>query len=192
MSGRYTHRCPNSVTSDCVTYVGDDIPCLNICNGDLLTEVQNAIATKLCELVRGVDMSSVTIPDCIKVAWGTQDETILNFIQFLLDAHCTQQTLLEGMATAITQADPIFTLTYNCCGNGCITGAQLTVSNHLQKIIDCLCDTISRVETLENNYATQAAALTALQAQYTTLSTNYASLLIQVTNLQTTVDGCCG
>lgn len=202
MASKYKKRCPSPVTSDCVEWVGENIPCLEICTGDLLTEVETAIATKLCEIVDTVDLSTVTIPECIKVAWDSQDPTILNFIQFLLDLHCSQQVLIEALGDNIANVNPIFTLEYPCCNTECpgLTGTTLSMQQHLQKIILCMCEMTDRIDTLEealtvvgttaNN--TQAALTTFINGSFATLVTNVTTLTTTVNNLQTTVDACCG
>jgi len=142
-------RCAGTgTTTDCVEYQGVDIPCLEICTGDTLTYVENQIATKVCELVGLIDMTDVVLPACLLVAWATNDPTILNFIQFILDQHCLLQTQVDALPTT---NNPIITLDYKCCAtNPCIVGQTFSISDHLQNILICLCaqhDLIVQLQT---------------------------------------------
>lgn len=147
-SNKKVKTCPDATTTDCVKYVGQDIECLDVCYGDSLTSVQVAILDKLCELVGETNVSSIILPDCLKEAWTTNDPTILNFIQFLLDQHCVLQEQVDALPTT---NDPIITLKYRCCEDGCVTDFNLKVSEHLQNIINCICRLNDRVQILENS-----------------------------------------
>jgi len=143
-------RCPQTLGTGCISYEGADIPCLGICIGATLTELENAIALKICDLVGMTDMTEVVLPACLITAFGTKDENILNFIQFLLDQHCLLQTQVDGLPTT---NNPIFTLDYKCCSdNVCLSGVTVTVSEHLQNILICLCSQNDRITTLETQF----------------------------------------
>lgn len=147
--------------------MGDDIPCLNICYGDGLTELQNQIATKLCELVGDVDMSTVVIPGCLLSAWNglEQDKTILNLFNFALQTSYQQQAQLNSLPTT---NDPIITLDYKCCvDNPCFESVEVKISTHLQQIINCICELKTKVvelETIVDSLPT-ASEFNALQTQ---------------------------
>ena len=40
----------NNISSNCVIWQGPDISCINLCNGDTVSDVVAALAEKLCEL----------------------------------------------------------------------------------------------------------------------------------------------
>lgn len=143
-------RCPTPTTTDCVEWVAGDFTCLDICNGDLLTEAQFNIATKLCELVNTTDLSSVVIPNCLVEAWATNDPTILNFIQFLLDKHCEQQTQIDNINTDIFTLETEFEVKYpDCCVSECQPSFTLTLQKHFEKVLECLCQQYARIVALE-------------------------------------------
>src|SRR6185437_7292861 len=95
-----TNRCPDGgTTTDCVQYVGPDIPCLNIQSGCVLTQIECQIANQLCLLVGETNVSTVVIPACFTTAWGSTNPTILNFFNFILSQACLQQVLLNDVIT---------------------------------------------------------------------------------------------
>lgn len=142
---------PVKATTNEIIYVGKEVSCIDICTNSRLTTVQEKILDKICELVGATDATVINVPECLKDAWDTQDETILNFIQFLLDQHCV---LKEYTDTLPTTSDPIVTLTYCCCNdnNGCNTEVTLSLSAHIQKVLDCLCALKTQVDELQTDF----------------------------------------
>jgi hypothetical protein len=154
MSERYSNkkikRCPNTISTDCVEWQAGAFPCLDICNGDILSEAQFNIATELCRLIGEMDVSSVTIPPCLGEAWNTNDPTVLNFIQFLLDSDqilCERITSLEdNQFTLATEFSVDFS---ECCASECEVAASLTLQENFQEVLKCLCRQQARIIALE-------------------------------------------
>lgn len=156
-SNKKVKRCPTPTTTDCVEWVAGDFPCLDICDGDLLTEAQFNIATKICELVDTTDLNSVVIPECLKESWATNDPTILNFIQFLLDKHCDQQAQIDSINTNIFTLKTEFEVKYpDCCVSECQPSFTLTLQKHFEKVLECLCQQYDRIVALESTVQTLA------------------------------------
>ena len=150
-------RCPTTISTNCVEWIAGDFPCLDICNGDLLTEAQFNIATKLCELVNTTDLSSVVIPSCLVEAWATTDPTILNFIQFLLDKHCEQQVQIDSLGANELTLKTVFKVNYpDCCVSECQPSIELTIQQHFEKVLECLCQQYDRIVALETTVQTLA------------------------------------
>ena len=144
---------PVKATSNEILYVGKTVDCLDFCDKPRLTTVQEKILDKICELVGITDVTSIHIPTCLVEAWGTSDETILNFLQFLLDQHCSLKSTMDELPTT---NNPFVTISYCCCndGDGCNTQVTLTLSEHIQKIVNCLCDLKTEVTTLQESFNT--------------------------------------
>ena len=161
---------PVKATSNEILYVGKTVDCLDFCDKPRLTTVQEKILDKICELVGITDVTSIHIPTCLVEAWGTSDETILNFLQFLLDQHCSLKSTVDELPTT---NNPFVTISYCCCNDetGCNTQVTLTLSDHIQKILNCLCDLKDEVATLTALVDTLASKtqITELQTQITCL-----------------------
>ena len=154
-SSSYTYDvCQPFVSSQCVSWQGPPIPCLNICTGQSLTQTQTAIANSICTLLGDVDMSTITIPQCLVTLWGTQSPSILNLFGLLLQEACIQNTTLSSLQSQITNIDPLVTVDYQCCAtNPCVTTGTVTLSVALQNIINCLCTLNSQVASFNNDIA---------------------------------------
>ena len=49
-SSASTNGCDN-ISSNCVIWQGPDISCIDLCNGDSISEVTAKLATKVCDLI---------------------------------------------------------------------------------------------------------------------------------------------
>ena len=176
-------RCKPLVSTECVIYKGEDIPCLNVCKGEKLSSVEVKILNKICELVGKVDMSSVVLPDCLITAWGTKDKSILNFIQFVLDQFC----LLNSTDTV----ESTINVDYMClASNPCInTQAIVTVPKAIQDIIIYLCDLAGKVNIIENSTIPNLNnKITTLTNRVTTLENNNTTLVNSITTINSRIN----
>ena len=99
----------NPVSSNCVLWQGPDIPCIDLCRGDSISDVTYKVATELCTLV---DQLSLTTPgfdlSCFPPICP-KPENIHDLIQFILDKLCELQN-----------ATPSSTGTASVCPDTCI------------------------------------------------------------------------
>ena len=187
-------RCPEVVSTNCITYQGADIPCLGICKGSNLSVVEMAIANRLCELSDLTDATTITVPACIIAAWnaGQEDKTILNLLQFALDQICVLQAEITVLQTPV---EPEVTLDYACCStNSCVTTGKVTLSVALQNIINCICEIKSEVSTLKSTVKSLQKEVIVLNAQINDptngigeLKNQLATQQIDISTLQSTV-----
>ena len=186
-------RCPDYLSSDCVTYVGPSIPCLNICTNQTVTQVESAIANSLCTLIGETDMSAIQIPQCLLTLWGTAEPTIKTLFALLLEDACNQQASISSLQNQISTIDPLVTIDYKCCSaNPCVTTGTVKLSVDLQNLVNCLCDLNSQIETikadineLNQSIISNSNAITYLSNTQTTIqniTTTTASGLQSLTN----------
>lgn len=80
----------NPISSNCVIWQGADIPCMDLCKGDTISDVTNKLATELCQIldvlkVSAYDLSCFNLTSCAP-------ETFTEFIQFLISRICNLET----------------------------------------------------------------------------------------------------
>ena len=191
-----TNYCPSPTTSDCVSFQGASVSSLGICTGMSMTSLEAIIIANIQSLLTTVDVSSIIIPACLTSLWGTNQPTIYNFINTLVQESCVLQSEIDVINTTLLTFNPLVTVDYACCStNPCITTGTVTLTTALQNIISCVCTTNSTISSLQGQITilnSQIASLnttTANQlAQINTLTTNYNSLLTLVQGLQTSID----
>lgn len=174
-------------TSTEVLYVGDSYECLEICTNTRLTEVQEKLIEKVCELANTTDVSTILLPECLRIAFGSTDPTIINFLQFILNEYCSLQDYVNSIQDGTVQIenfDPVFTVEYGCCSdNPCIVNTTVKLSEHIQNILSCLCALRADVTALESRVEDLETTTESLQTQYNTLNTTVASILLKTSCL---------
>jgi len=77
------------VSSDCVIWQGPNIPCINLCSGDAISEVTYKIADKLCSIQSVFDLTALQLGDltafCASVSGAPtgSNKTILANLDFI-------------------------------------------------------------------------------------------------------------
>lgn len=78
----------SKTSSSCVIWQGPDIPCIDLCKGDTITDVIYDLATKLCEMTSGViDVTTLDFK-CILGTGVAEPTTILGALQAMIDKQC--------------------------------------------------------------------------------------------------------
>lgn len=97
-SNSNTENCA-PVSSNCVIWQGPDLPCLNLCKGDTVSDVIYKLATELCEIQESLNFTNLDF-DCILSICGTTTQPASNLpelIQFIFDKICcTYELALTG------------------------------------------------------------------------------------------------
>lgn len=84
----------NPVSSNCVIWQGPDIPCLDLCHGDSVTDVVAKLATEVCDILDTLDIKTYDIT-CFQPICPTP-ENFHDLIQFLITKVCELQCCCDG------------------------------------------------------------------------------------------------
>jgi hypothetical protein len=98
------------ISSNCVIWQGPDIPCINLCKGDTVSDVVAKLAEELCCVLNILDINSYDL-SCFNIN-QSKPEDFKAFIQFLAEKICEQQNLPTTFATTGEGGDD--------CPTGCI------------------------------------------------------------------------
>jgi len=85
----------NNISSNCVVWQGPDIPCIELCTGDTVSDVVAALAQKLCDLVipepnaAGLDLL------CVLPQGQAQPALLKDVVQLIIDYVCDQEPETE-------------------------------------------------------------------------------------------------
>jgi hypothetical protein len=141
------------ISSNCVIWQGPDITCINLCNGDTISDVTYKLATELCTImdtlnVSNYDLSCFNITSC-----GPNDFNAL--IQFLIEKICELENLPTGTAKS---------------GGGCPTDCIVTVAECFQSSLGLTANLVDYVNAIGTKLCTLAADLTTLNAKVDIIS----------------------
>ncbi len=89
--------CPEALSANCVVWTGANITCLDISNGDRISEVVCAIADKICNICKDIDVSTLDLSCLIDLCNGCpEDRSVKTILQLILDNQCKLQDLISG------------------------------------------------------------------------------------------------
>lgn len=96
----------NNYISNNIIWDGKDIPCLNLCKGDYISDVIYKMAKRICELLQDVDLSEIDI-DCIinkcDESLCLEDRSIFNILKILQKNDCSLKELLDNVIDSINE-----------------------------------------------------------------------------------------
>lgn len=159
-----TNGC-DSISSNCVIWQGPDISCINLCNGDTISEVTAKLAELVCDLIEegvtsnplltGLDLTCLNIP-------GTTPTTLVPVLQAMVVAICTKNGSDLPPASYVQNNLPIMTLPSCLIDPANPNVTQLRLDLFATKIAEKVCSiliSISYIQTTLTNYNTRLTVL---------------------------------
>ncbi len=138
------------ISSNCVIWSGRNLPCINLCTGDTVTDVIEKLATELCTIMDQLDISNYDLR-CFSIT-ACPPSTFAELLQFLIEQICASQ----GVSTTgkeLTSGCPDCVVTMASCF---ITGTQTTMQlvDYVNLIANRICsigETIINMQTQITN-----------------------------------------
>lgn len=165
----YDEKGCNSISSNCVIWQGPDIPCINLCKGDTISDVIYKLATELCEVLDELKVSTYDL-SCFSFPLGPP-QSYSELIQFLITQICdlnTKNGIITGRLSTTTSAgcpDCVIDLApcfYYVNGFGdTVTQAQIT--DYVTSIANRVCSIVIDITTLQAAVADNTARIIALE-----------------------------
>lgn len=97
-SGQYKLPC-NPTSSNCVSWEGPDLPCINLCRGDSVTDTVYKAAVVLCQVKDDLDLSELDLQNIFEVcsACPEPEKTLKNILQLLINKVKTLEELIDEL-----------------------------------------------------------------------------------------------
>jgi hypothetical protein len=75
------------VSSNCVTWQGPDISCINLCKGDSVSDIVYKLATQLCEIEASTNISDLELTEILNFCYDSPqpEMTIAAVLQLIID-----------------------------------------------------------------------------------------------------------
>ena len=151
----------SSISSNCVVWQGPDISCINLCNGDSISDVTYKLATELCDLKDQLDLSDLDLTCLVSVCTNCQgcepEKTLAIVLQLLVDKVCCLNDIVLDINPGIPYSEPILNLPL-CLqyteGGQLVT--QLIHSEYTLRLANFICS----LNTTVNNHTAQINSLT--------------------------------
>ena len=146
------------ISSNCVVWQGPDIPCIELCTGDSVSDVVFAMATELCTILDTLKVSNYDLTCFNLDSCGPADFQAL--IQFLITHICE----LEGV-TPVTKDIPTCPDCVVSVAECFVTGTQTTMQlvDYVQLIGERLCSLITEISLINTQITDILIRLTTLE-----------------------------
>lgn len=160
------------VSSNCVIWQGPDLGCIDLCNGDAISDVVYKVATKLCTIQTSLDLSTLDLSCLVSFCSATNpaptNKTLLAVLDFIIDKVCclntTIQNLPAGGGSSYTEPNVALPtcLQYQDQGTG-QTVTQLQHSVYTLRLANQHCSLKATVDSHTATLATYNTRITALE-----------------------------
>lgn len=169
-SSATTNGCDN-ISSNCVIWQGPDIACIDLCNGDTVSEVVAKLATEVCDLITNGVSSNPSLTglnlDCLNIK-GVTPTTLVPVLQAMVVQICANKSPSSSSETEKAQVQanlPIMTLPacflpYNDANGNPVT--QLRLDEFATLTAQKVCTNLSSINVIQStlsNYSTRLAVL---------------------------------
>ena len=146
------------MSSNCVIWQGDNIPCINLCHGDTVSDVVFKLATELCTIMDQLNVSNYDLTCFGITACGPNDFQAL--IQFLITQICELQGVTPTTKENTTGCPDCLVTVAPCF----VVGGQTTMNltDYVNMIAERICDIVDELVIIN-------AALVDLNIRVTTL-----------------------
>ena len=159
------------ISSNCVIWQGPDIPCINLCKGDTITDVVYKLATELCTIIDELDISGYDLT-CLNLGTATP-ESFQALIQYLITRLCETPSGSNNIPT-----DSIGGFGGGSCPDNCFVdiascfyytnefGDQVTsmlLTDYVNTIGNRLCTLVSAITQIQATLANHETRITILE-----------------------------
>ena len=162
-----TNGC-NNISSNCVIWQGPDISCINLCNGDTVSEVVAKLATKLCDIEAGVSGEPDLTGFNLKCALpnGATPSTLVENLQALVNYVCSLPT---DSGSDYTEPNINLCAALQTSAGTDSTGNQITqlpLSEYALLVGNEVCSIVATITTIQTQITSLGDRVTALEANF--------------------------
>lgn len=159
------------VSSNCVIWQGPDLSCINLCNGDAVSDVVYKLATQLCTIKTSLDLSTLDLSCLVSFCSATNpaptNKTLSAVLDFIIDKVCCLNTTIANLpASGSSYTEPNLALPTCLQYTDPATGQTITQLVHNQytlRLGNQYCTLKATVDTHTTTLATYNTRITALE-----------------------------
>jgi len=132
-----TNGC-KPISSSCVFWQGDDINCIEVCDGATLDDIIHQIGCLACNIDDQLNVDTYSL-ECFNLNDCDIPHTFREFMQYLIDLICQlNDTVLSGGVTPVEGGTGSSNVTVASCFQA--GGITQTVEQYIQAIGQLVCD----------------------------------------------------
>lgn len=166
-SNRTQEAC-TPISSNCVIWQGPDIPCINLCEGDTISDVTAKLAEQLCDIVDQLDIAGFDL-SCFNPICPTPDN-FHELVQFIINKLCELANIPVAGSDTTPCPDQCFVNISSCLqytdGLGNLI-TSITLKDYATLLGNKICEILTALTATGIEIDTIETRLTALEASAT-------------------------
>jgi hypothetical protein len=150
------------ISSNCVIWQGPDIECINLCNGDTVSDVTYKLAEEICILKENIGVTDVDLTCLVKVCQTTPEpsKTLANVLELLISKVCCLSDIVKDLPVpGASYIEP--TLVYPACFSPLSSDV---LSQFTRNLAEKICDISDQVDLNTSGIADLDNRVTDLEA----------------------------
>ena len=160
------------VSSNCVIWQGPDLSCIDLCNGDAISDVVYKVATKLCTIQTSLDLSNLDLSCLVSFCSATNPapttKTLSAVLDFIIDKVCCLNTTIQNLPAGggSSYTEPNVALPTCLQYQDQNTGQTVTVLQHSAytlRLANQYCSLKATVDSQTTTIASHNTRITALE-----------------------------
>ena len=141
------------ISSNCVIWAGDNIPCINLCTGDTVSDVVFKLATELCTIIDYLNVSSYDLA-CFNLA-ACKPNNFQELFQFLINRICALENIDVAVITtsrstaAVSNKSAVVT-DYLLTAASCFGGGTVTIVDYVDQIANRIGTIVTEISIINS------------------------------------------
>lgn len=151
----------NPISSNCVIWQGPDIPCIQLCKGDSVSDIVAKLATELCAVLDILDVQNYDLTCFNITACGPQD--FQQLIQFLIDQICALQNVTPTDTKSSGCPDCLVTVNQDCFSE---LGEVAQLVDYVTAIASKICSIVLQISAMQSAIVDLDDRVTVLESYF--------------------------
>lgn len=161
----------NNISSNNILWDGPNIPCLDLCTGDTVSNTVYKIAQKVCTMVDDLEALKTLTFDCLidcPSSCDPKDYSLKAIFEVLLANDCKLQDAISQVEQSVSTGGVVLgNLDLSCLEshmiNLCVDPTKYTLNDIFQCFINIICDHETRIVDIINRIQSLEVLITNLQ-----------------------------
>lgn len=142
------------ISSNCVIWQGPDIECINLCNGDTVSDVVNKLATEVCDLIDGTCTCNPTLNidvGCLTITDPTNLDQVIDAIitQLCANTASAGRPTTAGVTASLPSINLCENIQYEDAQGNLVTSLKL--DEYAQLLGTKICSIMDQITLIQND-----------------------------------------
>ena len=151
------------VSSNCIIWQGPDIPCINLCTGDSVSDVIYKLATELCTLLDQTNLTGLDL-SCLELSPSEEPQDLQEFLQLIIDKLCSLGSRCTALETGSgTGGSTTINVTVAPCHIAELGAVEVPVGTYAEFLGTKICDLVTSITTIQSTIVNHENRITVLE-----------------------------